>query len=101
MVALLLVMSNGNWLQEQRLAPTDNHVNFDAIRQNPCLFCLGLLLLPILLILACGSFAHIPEHALLAIAAGASFIVIGSFASFIRPEISKPVVFFFIFRCLN
>mmetsp|Transcript_101847 Transcript_101847/g.276897 ORF Transcript_101847/g.276897 Transcript_101847/m.276897 type:complete len:552 (-) Transcript_101847:16-1671(-) len=101
LTALLLVIPAGNWLQERRLEPGERSLDLGVIRSNPHLFALGLCLLPLLVALACGSLAGIPERALLAAAVVASLTVLFGYGVAIRPEISKPVVFYFVMRCLN
>lgn len=90
-----------NWLQEERLLPEERLMNFESVKKNPYLFGLGVLLLPLLLMLACGSLANFPERTLVVLALFASGVVVGGYMTFIRPEISGPIVFFFIMRCLN
>jgi len=101
LVCLMLAIPMGNWLQEQRLSGEEDRVELATVRANPFLFGLGLLLLPLLLMLACGSAVHLSQHALTILAVVATVIVVGGYWAFIRPEISGPMVFYFIFRCMN
>lgn len=101
LTALLLIIPAGNLLQEQRLTSEERLIDLRVIRANPHLFGLGVCLLPLLVALACGSLGGIPERALFAIAVAASLFVLLGYGVAIRPEISKPVIFYFIMRCLN
>lgn len=91
----------GNWLQDTRLEVGNRKPNFDVVRKNACLFGVGSLLLPLMLILATSSVAGLPQATIAVVAAVASLVVIGGYSLFIRPEISKPIMFYFIWRCLN
>lgn len=99
--ASVFLMAWGNWLQEERLPSEENRVNLRAIRQNPLLFGLGMLLVPLLLILGLSSVAFVAERSLTAIALATAVVVAAAYVLFIRPEISGPVVFYFLMRCCN
>lgn len=101
LISLLLILPACNWLQESRLAPHENVIDLRMIRSNPHLFALGICLLPLLVALATGSLTGISERALFAIAVAASLFVLLGYGVAIRPEISRPVIFYFIMRCLN
>mmetsp|Transcript_96743 Transcript_96743/g.282833 ORF Transcript_96743/g.282833 Transcript_96743/m.282833 type:complete len:565 (-) Transcript_96743:107-1801(-) len=101
LVASMLVIPMNNWLQEQRLPVGEDRVDLAAIRTNPFLFGMGVLLLPLLLMLACGSAVQLSQHLLTVLAIVATVIVVGGYLMVIRPEISGPMVFYFIFRCMN
>lgn len=101
LVLAVVAIPFGNWLQEQRLPPGEDGINLAPIKKNPFLFGLGVLLLPLLLMLACGSAMHISQHMLTCLAILATVTVVGGYWLLIRAEISKPMVFYFIFRCLN
>mmetsp|Transcript_95476 Transcript_95476/g.269845 ORF Transcript_95476/g.269845 Transcript_95476/m.269845 type:complete len:555 (-) Transcript_95476:72-1736(-) len=100
-VATLLAVPMGNWLGEQRLPPGQDRMNVRMIQKNPYLFGLGMLLVPLLSCMACGSALRLPEHALAAMAAVAALTVVFGYALLIRPEISGPIVFYFLVRCSN
>lgn len=101
LVLTMLVIPMGNWLQEERLAAEEDRIELASIRANPFLFALGILLLPLLLMLACGSAVHMSQHTLTCLAIVATVIVVGGYWVLIRPEISGPMMFYFIFRCMN
>jgi MFS family permease len=101
LVLLAFIPVVGNWLGDERLPPGERAPNLRAMRKNPWLFGLGLSLLPLLCILAFASLIGIGHHQLAGVAALASLLVVGGYTMLIRKEISGPVVFYFIFRCLN
>mmetsp|Transcript_43515 Transcript_43515/g.100152 ORF Transcript_43515/g.100152 Transcript_43515/m.100152 type:complete len:545 (+) Transcript_43515:130-1764(+) len=100
-VASLFLLSCGNWLQEKRLPPTRDQTDMHRVRYNPQLFGLGILLVPLLLALALGSALHLEQKILACVALCACFTIISGYMLFIRLEISGPVVWFFLVRCLT
>mmetsp|Transcript_23665 Transcript_23665/g.55191 ORF Transcript_23665/g.55191 Transcript_23665/m.55191 type:complete len:560 (+) Transcript_23665:134-1813(+) len=100
-IASLFILSFGNWLQEKRLVETEQTSGRWRQRYSPELFALGLLLVPLLLALAIGSALHLHERVLACVAVGASFAVVSGYMLFIRHEISGPVVWYFLVRCVT
>lgn len=101
LIASLLVMASRNWLQEQRLVAGEDRINLQRVRQNWPLFCLGLTLVPLLLVLALGSAAYLNSRTMAILAASATFVVVAGYGLLIRGAISGPIIFFFLVRCLN
>eukprot|EP00929_Paragymnodinium_shiwhaense_P110006 TRINITY_DN7668_c0_g1_i1.p1 TRINITY_DN7668_c0_g1~~TRINITY_DN7668_c0_g1_i1.p1 ORF type:complete len:567 (+),score=90.85 TRINITY_DN7668_c0_g1_i1:105-1805(+) len=100
-IAVPLFLVAFNFLQEERLPEGQRQPSAEVLRRNPWLFGLGLSLLPLLLVLAVGAALHLSQMQLCCIAAMGSFLVVSGYSLLIRPEIAGPVVFYFIFRCLN
>jgi hypothetical protein len=96
-----LLLAFGDWLQDKRLEREHRKPNFEVVRKNASLFGVGSLLLPLMLLLAISSVADIPQTAIALVAATATAVIIGGYGLFIRPEIAKPVMYYFIWRCLN
>eukprot|EP00928_Gymnodinium_smaydae_P071797 TRINITY_DN55282_c0_g1_i1.p1 TRINITY_DN55282_c0_g1~~TRINITY_DN55282_c0_g1_i1.p1 ORF type:complete len:563 (-),score=102.88 TRINITY_DN55282_c0_g1_i1:80-1768(-) len=96
---LLLVL--GNWLHDEPLSAEGRRANIRAISQNPMLFGLGCLLLPLLLVLALGSVVGLSQHTLAVCGVVGAVVIIIGYSVLIRPEISGPVVLYFCLRCLN
>lgn len=100
-VGLPLLLVFGDWLNDERLPEGERKPSLQILRKNPWLFAIGAMLLPMVLVLASGQYLEIGHQALALIAVGASLLIIGAYRLLIRPEISGPVVFYIMFRCMN
>mmetsp|Transcript_13456 Transcript_13456/g.36236 ORF Transcript_13456/g.36236 Transcript_13456/m.36236 type:complete len:558 (+) Transcript_13456:126-1799(+) len=96
-----LVLALGNWMREERLPAKERGVNVDVLRRSQYTYGLGFLLLPLLLVLACGCVAKLGVEVLAAVAVFGFMGVTIGYALFVRPEISRPMIFYFISQCLS
>lgn len=99
-MALVLWPTLGNFLGERPLPREERGCSLKLARKHPVLFSMTLLIGSLIIALMVATF-HLSEGPLIVLALCFAAAVLGSITLFIRPEISGPVVFYFLLGLLS
>lgn len=94
-IALVLWPTLCNFLGEKRLPPEERGLQFALVKQHPVLCSLTLLIGALVTALIVSTFL-LSEAQLMIVIASIIVVVLTGIVTFIRPEIAKPVLFYFL-----
>lgn len=94
-LCLVLWPTLANFLGERPLPPGERGMSFHMVSKHPVLWSLTLMIAAIIAVLVFGTF-YLGESALLLVALVSAVFVLAGFATFVRWEITGPVIFYFL-----
>lgn len=99
-LCMVLWPTLANYLGEKQLPREERGANFQVIRKHPLLWSLTLMIAAIIAVLIFGAF-YLAENALLVVSIVSAVFVLVGFVTFVRPEITGPIVFYFLLGVMS